>query len=209
MVLNVERTIVRAVSVTFEIEVPVAIVGGGVCGLIAALAARERGTDALVLERDPLPSGSTALSARLISAAGTRFQAENSIRDSAQLLASDIQVKTKGRADPAVVASVAGPSGPAIKWLADDHGIPFELVARFVYPGHSALRKHGTPNRTGPEFMGVLTGAAEMASVDLITDASVTRLNADDDGRIAGLDIPEMADALNFGHPGKRGDAVR
>ena len=202
--LNVERTIVRAAGVTFEIEVPVAIVGGGVCGLIAALAARETGTDALVLERDPLPSGSTALSAGLIPAAGTRC-----IRDSARLLASDIQVKTKGRADPAVVASVAESSGPAIKWLADDHGIPFELVERFVYPGHSVLRMHGTPNRTGPEFMGVLTGAAEMASVNLMTDASVTRLYADDDGRITGLDIPEMADALYFGHPGNRGDAVR
>ena len=235
-------TVVPAAGVTFEIEVPVAIVGGGACGLTAALSAREAGVDALVIERDPLPAGSTALSAGLIPAAGTRFQAEKGVRDEPDLLVSDIQAKAKGRADPAVVAAVARQSGPAIEWLADSHGIPFGLVEGFVYPGHSVLRMHGTPKRTGAELMGALIGAAEAADVDLMTDASVTRLYADDDGRIAGLDvarpdgacerigcralilacngfggdpelvrrhIPEMVDALYFGHPGNRGDAVR
>ena len=235
-------TIVPAAGVTFEIEVPVAIVGGGACGLTAALSAREASVDALVIERDPLPSGSTALSAGLIPAAGTRFQAEKGVRDEPDLLVSDIQAKAKGRADPSVVAAVARQSGPSIEWLADRHGIPFGLIEGFVYPGHSVLRMHGTPKRTGAELMGALIGAAEAAGVDLMTDANVTRLYADDDGRITGLDverpdgalerigcralilacngyagdselvrrhIPEMADALYFGHPGNRGDAVR
>ncbi len=72
-------TIAPAAGVAFEIEVPVAIVGGGACGLIAALAASEAGGDAPVLERDPLPSGSTALSAGLVPAAGTCFQAAKGI----------------------------------------------------------------------------------------------------------------------------------
>ncbi len=133
-------TIVPAAGVTFEIEVPVAIVGGGACGLTAALSAREAGVDALVIERDPLPSGSTALSAGLIPAAGTRFQAEKGVRDEPDLLVSDIQAKAKGRADPSVVAAVARQSGPVIEWLADRHGIPFGLVEGFVYPGHSRSR---------------------------------------------------------------------
>ncbi len=231
-----------AANVAFEIEVPVAIVGAGACGLIAALAAREAGIEALVLERDPLPSGSTALSAGLIPAAGTRFQAEKGIEDGPELLVSDIQAKAKGRADTAVAAAVAEQSGPAIEWLADTHAVPFELVEGFVYPGHSVLRMHGTPTRTGAELMGALTQAAEKVGIDLMTDAGVTRLFADNDGRITGVEvarpdgaterigcralilacngfggdpdlvrrhIPEMADALYFGHPGNRGDAVR
>ena len=235
-------TIVPAAGVTFEIEVPVAVVGAGACGLIAALAAREAGADALVFERDPMPSGSTALSAGLIPAAGTRFQTEKNIQDDPERLVSDIQAKAKGRADPSVVAAIAEQSGLAIEWLADTYGIPFELVEGFVYPGHSVLRMHGTPKRTGAELMGALMGAADTAGIDVMTDASVTLLYADDDGRIAGIDvarpdgtrerigcgalilacngyggdpelvrrhIPEMADALYFGHPGNRGDAVR
>ena len=41
-------TIASAAGVTFEIEVPIAIVGAGACGLIAALAAHEAGVDALL-----------------------------------------------------------------------------------------------------------------------------------------------------------------
>jgi glycine/D-amino acid oxidase-like deaminating enzyme len=46
----------------FDTRVPVVIVGAGACGLVAALAAKDRGADVLVLERDRAPSGSTALS---------------------------------------------------------------------------------------------------------------------------------------------------
>ena len=55
-------------------RVPVLIVGAGAAGLCAALAAKEAGADAVVIERDAVPSGSTALSAGLVPAAGTCFQ---------------------------------------------------------------------------------------------------------------------------------------
>ena len=54
-------------------QVPLLTIGAGAAGLCAALAAREAGVDAVVIERDAIPSGSTALSAGLIPAAGTRF----------------------------------------------------------------------------------------------------------------------------------------
>lgn len=58
----------------FEVQVPLVIVGAGACGLVAALAARQFGTEAVVLERDALPRGSTSMSQGFIPAAGTRFQ---------------------------------------------------------------------------------------------------------------------------------------
>ena len=42
-------------------EVPVCIVGGGACGLTAAIALRKAGIDVLVLERDESGTGSSAL----------------------------------------------------------------------------------------------------------------------------------------------------
>ena len=62
--------ILPAEGVSFEFEVPVVVVGGGAAGMIAALAAHEQGAEVLVLERDALPQGSTALSAGLIPALG-------------------------------------------------------------------------------------------------------------------------------------------
>ena len=67
-------TVVAATDEKFDVDVPLLIIGAGAAGLCAALAAKEAGIDAIVIERDAVPAGSTALSAGLIPAAGTRFQ---------------------------------------------------------------------------------------------------------------------------------------
>ena len=67
----------------------IVIVGAGAAGLCAALRATEATRSVVVIERDGLPAGSTALSAGLIPAAGTRFQRAKGICDSAQLFADD------------------------------------------------------------------------------------------------------------------------
>ena len=88
-----------AIGVRFDISVPILIVGAGAGGLCAALAAKEAGADVIILERDAVPAGSTALSAGLIPAAGTRFQRAKGIVDSRQAFADDIQGKAKGHAE--------------------------------------------------------------------------------------------------------------
>ncbi|MEM1300225.1 MAG: FAD-binding protein, partial [Pseudomonadota bacterium] len=45
----------------FDIETEVVVVGAGACGIVAGLRAQEAGAEVLVLERDPVPQGSTAL----------------------------------------------------------------------------------------------------------------------------------------------------
>ena len=95
--------VVAADGEKFDTQVPLIIIGAGAAGLCAALAAKEAGLDAVVIERDDVPSGSTALSAGLIPAAGTRFQRDKSIADSPVMFAADIQRKAQGEADRAVV----------------------------------------------------------------------------------------------------------
>src|SRR5215470_5228335 len=109
----------------FDTQMPLVILGAGAAGLCAALAAKEAGIDAVAVERDDVPSGSTALSAGLIPAAGTRFQREKGIADSPTVFAADIQRKAKGEADRAVVEAVATGAGPLVEWLSDRYGLPF------------------------------------------------------------------------------------
>ena len=212
-------------------KVQVVIVGAGAAGLVAALAARDEGAEVLVLERDASPSGSTALSSGFIPAAPTRFQHGD---DSVERMFADIQRKNHGEADPAVVRAACEASGLAIEWLADRHGVPFQLVEGFLYPGHTALRMHCVPEKTGAALMACLLNASR--DIDVLTSARVT----DVDGRKIGFErpdgktesveygslvlacsgfggnpemvrqhIPEIADALYFGHTGNQGDAVR
>ena len=46
---------------SFDAQAPLLIVGAGAAGLCAALAAKEAGVDPVVIERDAVPAGSTAL----------------------------------------------------------------------------------------------------------------------------------------------------
>jgi fumarate reductase flavoprotein subunit len=228
-------------GVVFEAQVPVVVIGAGAAGLCAALAASEVGADVVVVERDAVPAGSTALSAGLIPAAGTRFQRAKGIEDDPALFAADVMRKAKNKPDPKIVTAVTQGAGPLVEWLADAHGFPFEVIADFNYPVHSALRMHGLPSRSGAELIDRLRNAVEARGIPILCNSPVETLFADAGGRIHGIEIaradgtrerigcnalvlacngyggnrelvrkfiPEMADALYFGHAGNRGDAV-
>ncbi len=234
-------TVLPAEDANFELTVPVVVVGAGACGLIAAMSAAEAGAEVVVIERDPTPQGSTALSSGMIPAAGTRIQRENGVEDSPELLIADVMAKNHGLADPAIVEAVARASGPTVDWLGGEKGVELALVGGFLYPGTSRLRMHAPPDKTGATLMGSLRAAAEADGIEILTNAVATALFAEDGGRVAGLrierpdgshedigcaalvlacngfggnpemvreHIPEMADALYFGHPGNQGDAV-
>ena len=221
--------------------VSVVIIGAGGTGLAAALAVADAGLDVLVIERDPVPAGSTAMSTGLIPAAGTPEQRAAGIADDPERFLGDIIAKTKGATDLAVARRLVEESAETIAWLRDRHRVPLALVDGFLYPGHSAMRMYGTPNRSGAELMAGLTQAAEAADVPVLTNATVTDLNIHGD-KIAGVTlvrpdgaeervacaalilacsgfggapeavarwIPEMADAVFYGHTGNKGDAVR
>jgi fumarate reductase flavoprotein subunit len=147
------------------------------------------GVEALVIERDALPRGSTALSAGLIPAAGTRFQRAAAINDSPETFAADIMRKAKGEPDHAAVLLLTKMIGPAIEWLAEAHGLPFSVIENFTYPGHSAMRMHGLPSRSGAELMDHLTAAAERAGVVVLTEAAAETLIRDGDRRILGVGV--------------------
>ena len=135
----------------FETQVPLLIVGAGAAGLCAALAAKEAGVEAVLIERDAVPSGSTALSAGLIPAAGTRFQRDKAIVDSADLFAADIQRKAHGESDQAIVDAVARGSGPLIEWLADQLRLALRCDRQLQLPGsfRTAHARPSDPHRAG------------------------------------------------------------
>lgn len=223
----------------FDLEVPILIIGAGACGMVAALAAKDAGAEVLVIEADAVPSGSTALSAGLIPAAGTRLQSKAGIADTPTRFAADIQAKAKGENSQALVDLLAHGAAPAIDWLVDRYGFPFSVVSDFDYPGHSARRMHGLPTRAGRELVDRLRATCEAEGVDIICNRRAATLYMNGD-RIAGIaangpdgpetigcdalilacngyggnhamvrqHMPEIENALWFGHSGNTGDAV-
>jgi fumarate reductase flavoprotein subunit len=216
------------------LKVTVVVIGAGACGLTAALAARDAGAEVLILEKDSSPSGSTALSSGFVPAAGTRYQRAAGIDDSPGLFAADVMRKNHGEADPRIVDSLCRGIGPTLEWLDDRHGIRFDVLRGFTYPGHSRLRMHAVRERTGEALMAALLRAA--ADVDILTSARVTEVSDKEvvfqrpDGKTEQVEygalvlacsgfggnkemvrrfLPEIADGLFFGHAGNQGDAMR
>ena len=181
--------IVRHSGARFAIEVPVVVIGAGACGVLAALAVREHGLEVLMLERDAMPSGSTALSSGFVPGGGTRVQQARGIDDSAARFAADIVAKARGRVDALLVRAYAEASAPALDWLAARHGLAFELVEGFLYPGHSVARLHALAERGGAALLARLHAAAADAGADLMCASRAADLVVDDMRRVCGVRV--------------------
>jgi fumarate reductase flavoprotein subunit len=169
------------------LHTPVVIVGAGACGLTAALALHRQGIECVVLERDAVPAGSTALSSGFVPAPSTRVQKAAQVQDSPALFAQDIQHKAHGQAAPALVQAYSEAIGPAMDALELHHHIPWQLLDQFLYPGHSVHRMHAVPEKTGEGLMSRLRAAADAAGIVVLTQAKVTELHADGTGAVQSL----------------------
>ena len=130
--------------------------------------------DCVVLERDALASGSTALSSGFVPAAGSLAQRTLGISDSSELFAKDIQAKAHGTASAELVHAYTQAIGPAMDALQSNHHIPWQILDSFLYPGHTVHRMHAVPERTGAGLMMRLHSAADAAGVMLLNEARVT-----------------------------------
>lgn len=167
---------------TWHDETDVVIVGGGGCGLTAAIAAARVGASVTVLEKLPYTKGNTGRSGGMIPAANTRLQKEAGVQESAEAFAQDIFNKNRHSSDPDMTLHLCRISKNLIEWLVDDTGIDLDFIDDFKYPGHTEFRMHAPPSRTGAALIADLRRAADAepnvtvktgaASLGLITDKS-------------------------------------
>lgn len=174
----------------FEFGVDVLIAGGGACGCIAALAAREAGATVLVVERDARPAGSTAMSQGLICAAGTQAQDAAGISDDAAAFLADILAKTRGQTDPVIARMIAEGAGPTLDWMTDTLGLPWTLDTTFrpAY-GLSTYRIHGWHGHSGEDMIQLLHQRLAEADIPVLAPARLTDLIAGPDARVRGISV--------------------
>jgi fumarate reductase flavoprotein subunit len=180
-------TIIQGHPPTDAPHIPVAIIGAGACGLVAAITLRDAGVDCVLLERDAQPSGSSALSSGFIPAAGSAVQRAAGIVDNAELFAQDIQAKAHGTAAAHLVAAFSEKVGAVIDVLSERHAMEFIVLDGFLYPGHSVRRMHAVPQKTGAALVAQLERAAVRAGADVVTQATVRQIYVDSAQRVTGV----------------------
>lgn len=169
-----------------KIDLVVAGAGGGLAG---ALRAAEVGQRVLVVEASShfARGNNTSMSTAMVPGAGTRWQRDAGIDDSPENFFEDIAKKTEGTADVVLARALADVSSRLVTWLADYVGIPIELTTEFPYPGHSSLRCHTLPGRSGSHLLRYLLEKAEqLPEIDILVPARLSdvRINGDSDASV-------------------------
>jgi fumarate reductase flavoprotein subunit len=186
-------------EISWDVETDIAVVGGGACGMIASLAAEERGVEVLLLEKEKKVGGNTSLSQGMIPAAGTRFQKAAGIDDSPELMAEDIFKKNNYESDPEITLHLCKESKNLVEWLVDSVGIHLDIVTDFIYPGHSRHRIHAPSTRKGTQIVNELrTVISNRKNILLVQQAPVKDLIATAaDGGVIGLEVEIFGQGIN------------
>jgi len=169
-------------------NVEVAVVGAGACGLAAAIAAADAGAEVAILEKLDRPGGNTALSTGSVPGAGTRFQREAGIEDSPERLIRDLTAIAGESDHPALLARLAHLSAPTVEWLIDHVGCRMQLITAYRHIGHSVPRLHAPVSRRGQDLFDDLRAATEARGIPLATGNSVVALSSAG-GAVTGVEI--------------------
>jgi fumarate reductase flavoprotein subunit len=163
------------------VSADVVVVGAGLAGSAAALAAAQRGATVCLLEKGPAAGGSTVRAGGGLLFAGTRLQQQHGVADSARSLREAILAAGQGRNDPAAVDVYVDNQLAAYDWLAG-LGQDFTLVP----PGGdiSIPRLHAA--RPGALMGLLLERLAATGRAQVLTGTAARRLIVRD-GRVAGV----------------------
>jgi fumarate reductase flavoprotein subunit len=176
------------------VDVDVLVAGAGAAGLAAALAAAQRGATVVLVDANPAfrDGCNTVQSTSMIPAGGSRWQRAAGVADTPERFHADVLRKTGGQADRTVASALTRVAPALVEWLADDCGVPLELVTDFDYPGHSRPRCHSVPDRSGRTLhQRLLAAASADERIELVVPRRLAGVTLDDGGAAAELAAPD------------------
>src|SRR4051812_39324738 len=111
-----------------NLSADVVVLGAGLAGMCAALAAAESGASVTLLEKTAGAGGSTLMSAGSFALAGTDLQEAAGVKDSPEGLEQELHKVSGGNADPALVRLYVEQQVDAYEWL-KRQGVVFHKVS--------------------------------------------------------------------------------
>jgi 3-oxo-5alpha-steroid 4-dehydrogenase len=203
-------------SLVWNEEADVVIVGFGAAGAAAAIEAKERGLDALVIERFN-GGGATAISGGVIySGGGTRIQREAGIEDDAEAMVRYLEMEIGDAVSPETLRDFCATSVETFTWL-EKHGLEFKpslCPKKTSYPldqyclyfsgneGSLPYRDNAKPaprghrvvgkGFAGPAFFAPLQRSVHDLGVPVHYQSRVTRLVRDRSGAVLGVEYRKI-----------------
>ncbi|CAN5890016.1 FAD-dependent oxidoreductase [soil metagenome] len=176
-------------DLAWDQQVDVLVVGAGACGLVAAIAAHDDGAEVAILEKRDRPGGNSSLSTGSVPGAGSRFQREAGIVDSADILLADLE-RIAGDSDlPQLTRRMAAISAPLCDWLFDQVGARMALITDYCHVGHTIPRLHAPVSRRGQDLVDDLLAAVAKRAIPLVTHNPVQTLFVSPQGAVVGVAV--------------------
>jgi fumarate reductase flavoprotein subunit len=178
-----------------DYSVDVAIVGGGACGLIAALQAADAGAESVaVFEKSTSHGCNARFSSGSMTAGGTRWQRDAGITDSPERHAEDVLAVSGDTASADIVRAVCRAAPEYVTWLADDLGYPVELGLSMQRAGQAVPRIHTDKDRRGgPLLVDTLRREIERSpNIAFVDNTPATGLLGSADG-VTGIEVAETS----------------
>lgn len=173
----------------WDLEVDVLVVGAGACGLAAAISAHDAGAQVAIIEKRDRPGGNSSLSTGSVPGAGSRFQREAGIEDSAAVMVADLQ-RLSGDSDlPELTRRMADVSAELCEWLVDSVGARMGLITDYCHVGHTIPRLHAPVSRRGQDLVDDLLAAVARRDIPLVTNNPVQTLYVSPEGAIVGVGV--------------------
>ena len=108
-------------------EVDVLIVGSGFAGLAAALEAKKKGANVVVLEKMRTLGGNSIINGGIMAIPGSPMQKKNGIKDTPELLAEDMLREGQGLNNPDKVRTLVNLALPTWQWTRDELGVEWNM----------------------------------------------------------------------------------
>lgn len=162
----------------------VIVLGGGLAGHCAALAAAEEGAHVALLEKTQQIGGSSSLSGGSLAFGGTEDQAKAGIADSPEKLRDDLIKAGKGHSDVALVDAYVERQLDTFAWL-KRLGVDFKRVS--LSSSQSAPRSHSVDPKA---MMATLNEQLRRRhGIDFAPGARGTHLRTDSGERVTGIAV--------------------
>ncbi|MGI4813747.1 MAG: FAD-dependent oxidoreductase [Janthinobacterium lividum] len=160
------------------------IVGGGMAGFSAALEAAEAGIQVVLLEKQEVTGGSSAMSGGCLAFAGTDLQAANGVVDSKELLKRDLLEVGQHENDVSLVDAYVDNQLNTYEWLRD-HGVSFSPIIE-ASSGQSVPRAHNIDPADTVRLLQQLSAATGRVQV-LMSTRALRLLQRDATAPVTGL----------------------
>ncbi len=140
-----ERGGIRLMDKAWDHATDVLVVGSGGGGMTAALAARDCGAEALVIEKGRLYGGSTAMSGGSIWVPCNHLAGQAGLADSPDEALAYLAAVTAGRVPGERLQSYVSAAPEMVRYLEEKSRVHFQLVAGYsdYYPGLPGSRPGG------------------------------------------------------------------